>query len=460
MNMRTKIIGFLGLLGFAVLCITGIGMGIVSSRIKRGDAATLAAEVGTLHTFSFIALLVCILVFGTLIFLLVRRLCAALDLFHAFLGALSRGDFSAALPAEFSDQQDEVGALSRSCVDTFKEVGGMFSAIKSQIRDLEDAGKTLTARSRNRRDGMQDIAEGITQAAREADTQTGKVGEISDSLAGIAGTITALDSLIADQHTVITKSNKDIKDLLASITEEQEIMRTLLGRMEKLIETTEESKGKQAMLEEQVKNIYSLSEVLSSTNRMIAGIAAQTNLLAMNAAIEAAHAGALGAGFAVVSDEIRKLAEDTSRHSKVVGEQVKEIQAGMDLMVSASGASRKSVDVMVRYISEVSACINDATSSISTQNEKSETIRESLKEIIALSGNAQTNTQAMRSDSQNVLEEMRNIKSLSADIQESTHKILRSASDMDSASREESAAAQETHEKIAAVCQNLNRIKG
>ncbi|MDR2518784.1 MAG: methyl-accepting chemotaxis protein [Spirochaetaceae bacterium] len=455
--MRTKIIGFLGLMAFAALCIMALFMRIISSRIKEQGPAHLAAEIGALNMISCIAVLLCIAVFGALIFLLVRRVFNALDLFNTLLGDLGKGGSPAVIPAEFADPQDELGAFSRSLSDAFKNAGDLSAAAKQEIAELRAAEGALASQADKRRDKIKDIEEHIAQVAKEADSQTGKVGTVSDSLAGIAGTISTLDSLIEDQHKMITKSNSDIKDLLASIVEEQEIMRTLLARMDKLVETTEESKGKQVMLEEQVKNIYSLSEVLSSTNKMIAGIAAQTNLLAMNAAIEAAHAGSLGAGFAVVADEIRKLAEDTGTHSKVVGEQVKEIQSGMDLMVSASGASRKSVDVMVRYISEVSACIKDATSSISTQSEKSEIIRESLKKIIALSENAQANTQGIQSESRTILEEVQRIQAISADIQENTHKILKNAAAMGNEPGGSAGASKETSKENRQYSQQAKR---
>ncbi|MDR0563053.1 MAG: methyl-accepting chemotaxis protein [Spirochaetaceae bacterium] len=403
----------------------------------------------------FIALVLCTVFIGVLI----TRIVEPLDYFNTILTALAQGDFSIAVPEKFLRRKDEAGLIALSFMGTIKQVGGMLTLLKQEMKDLRSAGDSLEMSAGNNQRQVKLIEGHITEVAGEADKQSGSVGKASESITGIAENISDLDALIGKQNERIAQSNEDTQALLQSIAEEQEVIKKLTAEMERLIETTEVGKEKQVQLEEQIKNIYGLSEVLNNTNRMISTIAAQTNLLAMNAAIEAAHAGAAGQGFAVVADEIRKLAEDTTAHSKIVGNQVKEIQAEIELVVSASTASRKSIGTIIQYIEEVSGFINDASSSISTQNEKSESIRSQLQYITELSGKVRTNASGMRTESKSILSEIDQVKHISLDLQNRMHKMSSNAVAIDEVSQAALAVAQKTQEKITSISQQLDGFK-
>ena len=98
--------------------------------------------------------------------------------------------------------------------------------------------------------------------------------------------------------------------------------------------------AKQDEVNTKILRIEELSQTLQDANTIISSIADQTNLLAMNAAIEAAHAGEAGKGFSVVADEIRKLSEDSAQQSNTIGNQLKDISDAVKEIVVVSGVSR------------------------------------------------------------------------------------------------------------------------
>ncbi|MDC7227772.1 MAG: methyl-accepting chemotaxis protein [Spirochaetales bacterium] len=141
---------------------------------------------------------------------------------------------------------------------------------------------------------------------------------------------------ISLQSGSISESSAAIEEMVASITEVSKRTDNVKSNTEKLSLSVENSGTVLTETINSITDVSQLSENLMSINSMISGIAAQTNLLAMNAAIEAAHAGDAGRGFSVVADEIRKLAEDTSAHTKSSSDSIKAITAQIKLSLDSA----------------------------------------------------------------------------------------------------------------------------
>lgn len=166
-----------------------------------------------------------------------------------------------------------------------------------------------------------------------------------------------------------------------------------------------------SVVEESVKNINSMQTVLDVIN----DIASQTNLLSMNAAIEAAHAGDAGKGFAVVTDEIRKLAESTAENSRVISNSLKVL---IDRIQAASDSTIKSGETFYKIENEVESFLkafSDISGSMAMLEASSSEVYESSRVLRDSSGKIDKGAKSISSEASRIKESMKDVEEISRD---------------------------------------------
>ena len=142
--------------------------------------------------------------------------------------------------------------------------------------------------------------------------------------------------MIETQASGVEQASGAIEQMIENINSVSSSVEHMAGSFENLLKSTEAGVEKQKSVGVKIKDIETQSAELQGANHIISEIAAQTNLLAMNAAIEAAHAGDSGKGFSVVADEIKKLSENSQRESNKISEQLNAITNSIAEVVEAS----------------------------------------------------------------------------------------------------------------------------
>src|SRR5574344_501268 len=191
------------------------------------------------------------------------------------------------------------------------------------------------------------------------------VSKIEDAQADVSSLITATTSMTQS----VSSSAASIEEMIANINSIDTIIEKNFNAVKELEDATQTGKTNLSDVTNLVNEIESNSKGLAEMSKVIQQISSQTNLLAMNAAIEAAHAGEYGKGFAVVADEIRKLAENSGKEAKQIADVLKKIKTLIDSTFGKTVSAQKEFENVVQLSAKVRDQEAEVRSSVSEQNE-------------------------------------------------------------------------------------------
>lgn len=307
---------------------------------------------------------------------------------------------------------DEIGFLYYNLNKTVEKLRTLIEGIISGSNELKNSSFILDKKVKELTQASYNINNSISNTKNVFNDQMASVTETSAAIEQMTRNIENLTELIKTQTSAVNSSSKIVEEMIEGFNEIVEKIDSTSNSVSGLDDISKIGKGKLENVNKIILKISVQSKNLIETNKMIENISSKTNLLAMNAAIEAAHAGEAGKGFAVVADEIRKLAELASEQSKEIGEYLKEIINLVKQAVEFSEESKLSFETMFYKISDLKNVITEINKHMKIQNENSLTISDSLKQLNEITQSVKSGSSEMNIGSQQIIISIKNMVNL------------------------------------------------
>jgi methyl-accepting chemotaxis protein len=276
---------------------------------------------------------------------------------------------------------DELSQLGSNFNAFSGKLQTIIASVKHNTFKLERTSHALNEAMERTKHDLLEIRTTVDVLVESAEAQAQGLVNSSSTVDSIVAGIGGLDNMVATQASSITQSSAAIEEMVSSINSVTNIVANMADQYQNLHESGQVGKEKQQHVRARIKEVVKGSVKLQEANSIIEEIANQTNLLAMNAAIEAAHAGDVGKGFAVVADEIRNLAESAAEQSKSIGKELRLVHETIAAIESASNESESSYERVFKSIDSLSILVDQVQGAMIEQNSGSQEVLNSLKTI-------------------------------------------------------------------------------
>lgn len=305
---------------------------------------------------------------------------------------------------------DEIGDVVNGFNTFIEKLQNIVSNLMDSNTNLKNVDESLQLCTQNTTSSITQIIANIEGVQNQINTQAGSVQETAGAVNEISNNIGSLEKMISTQSDYVQQASAAVEQMIGNINAVNNSVQKMIKAFTVLEQHSNLGIETQANANEKITQIEAQSKMLLDANAAIANIANQTNLLAMNAAIEAAHAGEAGKGFSVVADEIRKLSETSTAQSKTIGSELLKIQNTIKEVVAVSVESNRAFTEVSSSITETSEIISQITSAMEEQQAGSKQIIDALQCMNDSTTEVRVASKEMSEGNEQILSEIRKLQ--------------------------------------------------
>ena len=381
-------------------------------------------------TFLIIIGVIVLFVISIIVFIISRSITAPLKSMEKVFNVIGEGDFTPTLTAR---SNDEIGNISRSFNSTLEKIRKLIKTIKDQAGSLSKIGIDLANNMNQTAAAVNQITANIQSIKGRIINQSASVTETNATMEQVTVNINKLNNHVENQTKNVSQASAAIEEMVANIAAVTDTLVKNGANVKSLQDASEVGRTGLQEVATDIQEIAHESEGLLEINSVMENIASQTNLLSMNAAIEAAHAGEAGKGFAVVAAEIRKLAENSSAQSKTISDVLKKIKGSIDKITRSTENVLNKFDAIETNVKTVAQQEETIRNAMEEQGQGSKQILDGIEQVTEITRNVKSGSNEMLEGAQQVIIESQNLEKATQEITSGMNEMASGADEINTA---------------------------